>query len=89
MTVTDEELNELEKLAGGAASGEWCRDWTYSAIRHVQRNCDIECGRHSSGEDDECQSFDRYDGPYIAYANPDRIRRLIADLREAKAPAKK
>lgn len=88
MEVSEEELVKLDDLASGAAPGEWCPDWTYSAIRHVQRNCDIECSKHGddAGEDDDCLSFGRYDGPYVAYANPDRIRRLIADLREARKP---
>lgn len=78
--ISEEELQALEKLAQEASGGKWCSDWCYSAIRHVQRNCDIECGTHS-GTDDECNQFGRYDGPYIAAACPDTIKQLIHTIR--------
>lgn len=49
----------------------WCPDYTWSAVRHVQRNCDfIGCGKHGVDKDGECWSFDMYDGRYVALMHP-------------------
>lgn len=63
-----------QKRATEAATGQWCPTWTHQAIRHVQRNVDIDCPDHDDdggavGED--CRRFGRYDGKHIAAeANP-------------------
>lgn len=55
---------------GYAGDESWCPDWTYEAVRHVQRNMDIECPVHQpwNGPDriDECGRWGRYDGRFIA-----------------------
>lgn len=48
----------------------WCSEYTWSAVRHVQRNCDIECERHGADLGAECWSFDMYDGRYVALMHP-------------------
>jgi hypothetical protein len=49
----------------------WCPEYTRSAVRHVQRNCDfLECATHGYGADNDCHSFDMYDGKYVALMHP-------------------
>lgn len=46
----------------------WCSDWTYQAVRHVNRNMDMECPEHTwdDGRDNECNTWGRYAGHHIA-----------------------
>lgn len=50
----------------------WCPEWTYTAVRHVQRNCDIECSEHEWGteKEGECNRWGRYAGYHIAGMHP-------------------
>lgn len=61
---------------------EWCPDYTWAAVRHVERNCDVECEAH--GDDQECWSFGRYDGKYVALMHPS-VALALADWLEAEA----
>lgn len=73
---------ELERLAKEASQEQWCKDYCYSAIRHVERNCDIECLSHGEGE--ECsRGFGQYDGPYVAAACPETILSLLTEHKQA------
>jgi len=67
----------IRKLATEANPGPWCTSYAYAAIRHVQRNCDIdvECDRHA--DRDDCLSFGMYDGPYVAMWHPG-VAELVA-----------
>ena len=65
---------KIKKLLSEISPWPWCEDYCYEAIRHVSRNCDIECLAH---EDlDECKSFGRYDGSFISKA-PEIIDQLL------------
>lgn len=78
-----EAADYLEKLAAGQpgyeGDAEWCPDWMYRVVRHVQRNMSIECPVHEpwNGPDtsDECGQPGRYDGPLIAL-----LRNLVPHL---------
>lgn len=43
-----------------------CPEYLRQGIRHLQRNCSIECNHHSENETEECNQPDRYDGERIA-----------------------
>lgn len=67
------------------ALGPWCPDWMASAIRHLDKNCDLDCfadghsydARHSvSGEVVACNRPGRYDGNSLAIIR-NNIERLI------------
>jgi len=52
---------------GAKASTNICPEWTYSAVRHIARNCDIECS-HGGEPDDglDHRGWDRCDdSPWI------------------------
>jgi len=48
----------------------WCPEYTWAAVRHVQRNVEVECADHGDDPDAECFSFDMYDGHYVAMMHP-------------------
>lgn len=50
----------------------WCPSWAYTAVRHVQRNLDIECSEHEWGteKEGECNRWGRYAGYHIAGMHP-------------------
>lgn len=78
-----------------AATPDICPEWTRSAVRHVARNCDIECW-HEDGDplldsvvhDDDASwnTWDRYkDAPHIASWHPAvalTVARLLDDTAE-------
>lgn len=65
---------KIKSLLSEISPWPWCEDYCYEAIRHVQRNCDIECLEH---EDlDKCKSFGKYDGSFISKA-PEIIDQLL------------
>lgn len=41
-----------------------CEDYAYQAIRHINRNCDMQCESHADGS--ECVEWARYDGTALA-----------------------
>ncbi len=57
-----------------------CESYMYEAIRHVMRNCDIECPEHCS----ECTTPNRHDGSRMA-----RLLNAIPDLVNEIARLKK
>lgn len=73
----------LDKLAEKATPNV-CPDWTYHAVRHIARNCDIEC-YHEVGHDDagaNHDGWDRYeDAPWIAAMGPQVAPHLSLWLR--------
>jgi hypothetical protein len=69
--LTREQLDKLAEAESKLTCAPWCRSFMYGAIRHVMRNCDIECDH---GEPCPEGAPDRYDGE------------ALADLRNA-APA--
>lgn len=55
-----------------------CPEHLRQSIRHVQRNCDIECNTHEDESTwDDCKQPDRYDGERMAGALAD-VARLVA-----------
>ena len=62
----------------------YCPDYMYQALRHVQRNCDLECGTHpwDGPDEDACHSPGRYDGTAIARLLA-AIPALLAAVEEA------
>ena len=78
------------KLRGHAEKAQnkhpWCPGYTWSAVRHVQRNCgdNFECGMHGADPNDECWSFDMYDGRYVALMHPP-VALALAEWLEAAA----
>ena len=67
-----------------AATPNVCPDWTWLAVRHVARNCDLECPTH--GDDHEkCNQWDRYDdSPHMTLWHPG-VALAVADLLESEA----
>lgn len=60
---------KLRALASKATSGI-CPDWIYSAVRHVARNCNMDCS-HDEHQGWDQPEWDRYeDSPYIAAMGP-------------------
>ena len=89
MKLTLSEAAEIIRTAAYEAECQnesaemWCPGHLYQGVRHLQRNCDVECPTHEAwGEDDrseECIQPGRYAGPYIALMSP-VIGRAIADF---------
>lgn len=70
------ELDEIAKRSEGLTN--LCPEYLRAGIRHLQRNCDMECFVH--GDDWEaCEQPDRYDGERIAKALAD-IPWLLAEV---------
>lgn len=44
----------------------YCPAYLYQAVRHVQRNCEIECGEHGYDDESNCVEPGRYDGTAMA-----------------------
>ncbi|MEU5853963.1 hypothetical protein ABZ799_01425 [Nocardiopsis dassonvillei] len=67
-----------------AATANACPDWTWLAVRHIARNCDLECPTH--GDDYEaCGRWDRYDdSPHISLWHPG-VALAVADWLESEA----
>jgi hypothetical protein len=60
----------LRDLAGKAQHERpWCPEHTYAAVRHVERNVDLDldCPDHAG---EGCPRFDMYDGRYVALMHP-------------------
>lgn len=67
-----EELREIDTIL----SKEWCDDWLYAGIRHLDKNCDfIECYEEHSRS--ECSRPARHDGAHIA-----QMRKGFSELLE-------
>lgn len=64
---------------------QWCPDYLFRAMRHVQRNCDVCCSKHEpfDGPDTrhECVQPTRESGTYVALMSP-IVGLAIADLLE-------
>jgi len=58
----------------------WCPEYTWSAVRHVQRNVEIDCATHDDRGD--CWSFDMYDGRYVALMHPPVALALAACMEQ-------
>jgi hypothetical protein len=69
-----ERAEEAEKEGYGSdhPGRPWCPDWTWSIVRHVNRNMDTECTVHPWGADNEgeCNTWGRYAGYHIAGMHP-------------------
>ena len=57
-----------------------CAPLLQAEIRHIARNCDIECPEHGEDRDAACPgTFGRYDGEHVAVllnALPDMLEEL-------------
>ncbi len=64
----------------------WCPSLTGAMIRHVAKNCDIDCPEHDrNGKSAECPgAFGRYDGEFIAAA-PTDVADLLAEVERLTA----
>ena len=83
MNTTTEILAAIEARAEGLT--DLCAEHLRQSIRHVQRNCDMECNVHESEESwYDCNQPDRGDGERMAAALAD-IPILIALVREQAA----
>lgn len=63
------------------ATPDVCPEWTRSAVRHIARNCEIECWHDGEGDphDGEEVGWDRYnDAPHIASWHP-AVALAVAD----------
>ena len=69
-----ERAAEAERPPYGSdhANQPWCPDWTWQAVRHVNRNMDMECPAHpwDSDSEGECNTWGRYAGYHIASWHP-------------------
>jgi len=73
-------LGEIEALAEGLT--DLCAEHQRQSIRHVQRNCDIDCNTHEDETTwDDCKQPDRYDGERMAKALSS-IPYLLTELRK-------
>ena len=84
-------MTAREVLDGIKASSEGltdlCAEHLRQSIRHVQRNCDIDCNTHEDEPTwDDCKQPDRYDGERMAVALAG-IPRLIAAVEGVLAQA--
>ena len=61
---TPAEIAAAMELCAAMSEGPWCAEWTYYAVRHIDRNCDLECPVHGY----DCLRWGRYDGTAIAAA---------------------
>lgn len=76
---------------GGKATHSIGPEWTYSAVRHIARNCDITCSHTNYGDgpfdlDDGLNhdGWDRYeDSPWLTLAHPGLAEPLAAWLEDA------
>lgn len=60
---------KLRELATAATPGI-CPHWAYMAVRHIARNCEIECD-HDEHRNLDQPTWDRFeDAPYIAAMHP-------------------
>ena len=57
-------IARLTALRGECEQRPICEDYAYQAIRHINRNCDMQCESHADGS--ECVEWDRYDGTALA-----------------------
>ena len=76
------DYSELKRLATKADQNQWCPDWTYQAVRHIDRNVDIECSKHPYDYNgtEVCHHWGRYDGDYVAAASPSVVLAILAEL---------
>ena len=85
-TPADELRAAAEKLRELAAKAttDICPDWIYSAVRHVARNCEIECSHDDHQAWDQPQ-WDWYeDWSYIAAMHPG-VGYALADWLDTEA----
>jgi hypothetical protein len=73
-------MSHVRSLLAGIT--DLCPEHLRQSIRHVQRNCDIECNVHDAGPDwEDCKQPDRAAGERMAQALaeiPDLLARLDA-----------
>lgn len=60
----------------------WCPEYLHYAVRHVQRNVDLDLDCKDHGTD--CGQPDRYDGRYVALMHPP-VALALADWLTAEA----
>lgn len=76
---------KLREVAAAATPGI-CPHWTYMAVRHIARNCEIECD-HDEHRTVDQPTWDRYeDAPFIATVHPG-VGVALADWLEWQAAA--
>ena len=65
----------------------WCSSWTYSTVRHIERNVDMECTDHPWGSENEgdCNTWGRYAGYHVAAMHPGVALALAEWLDEVAA----
>lgn len=80
MTATTARLDAIEARAEGLT--DLCAEHLRQSIRHVQRNCDIDCNIHEDETTwDDCKQPDRGDG--------DRMAAVLADIPDLLTLARK
>lgn len=84
------EAAALMRERAEAATEGICPEWTRVAVRHIARNCDMECYHEDAdpmvakyhADDDYRQTWDRYDdAEHIASWSPD-VALAVADWLE-------
>jgi len=84
-----ETIERLKKDEASLADAPWCEMWLSMGIRHLSRNCDLDCPNDDPYHDCGCPG--RYDGAALARmrnALPSllaRVRELEATVREREA----
>lgn len=77
------EAAALMRQRGALATQGICPDWTYSAVRHIARNTEVECMEH--GPNCAGEQWDRYnDHAHIASWHP-AVAFAVADWLEVEA----
>ena len=72
-TALEQIKTRAEKFA------DLCPDYMYRAIRHLERNCDVECEAAEEDENHVCNHPDRYEGEDMAKVLAD-VPKLLAAL---------
>ena len=81
---TPTDAAELD-LAGQLATLDlpFCPSYLQQGIRHLQRNCEVECGLHGDDATADCGEPGRYDGEAMANVL-NSVPALVAELASAR-----
>lgn len=76
-------ITDIKTLLEEISPWPWCESYTYNAIRHVERNCDLECDAETHPPAGECKHFDKNDGTLISKM-PEIISQLLKQIEVAR-----
>lgn len=80
--MTNDDLARIEALAKAATAGEWSKDWLYGALRHINRNVDMDA--FFDGDPYTTAHPEKTDAEYIAAMHPQQALALIEEVRRLR-----